>query len=60
MPTHSIVHDATDVDLDGLEGNSTANIGSDKAAEVGAINKNLPLDCNHNSSTEASNVKLSG
>ncbi|XWS47818.1 hypothetical protein CRYUN_Cryun13aG0017900 [Craigia yunnanensis] len=60
IPTHSVVHDAADVDLDGLEGNSTANIGSDKAAEVGAINKNLPLDCNHNSSAEAGNVKLSG
>ncbi|XP_022729759.1 uncharacterized protein LOC111284904 isoform X2 [Durio zibethinus] len=60
VPTHSIVHDAADVDLDGLERNSTANIGSDKVAEVGAINKNLPLDCNHDSSTEAGNVKLSG
>ncbi|XP_022738968.1 uncharacterized protein LOC111291460 isoform X2 [Durio zibethinus] len=60
VPTHSIVDDAEDVDLDGLEGNSTANIGNDKAAEVGAINKNLPLDCNHDSGTEAGNVKLSG
>ncbi|XP_017973281.1 PREDICTED: uncharacterized protein LOC18605086 isoform X2 [Theobroma cacao] len=60
VPTHSVVHDAADVDLDGLEGNSTANIGSDKAAEVGALNKNLPLDCNHDSSIEAGNVKLSG
>ncbi|XWS51393.1 hypothetical protein CRYUN_Cryun12cG0172700 [Craigia yunnanensis] len=56
VPTHSIVHDAADVGLDGLEGNSTANIGNDKAAELGAINKNLPLDCNHDSSTEAGNV----
>ncbi|XP_022770360.1 uncharacterized protein LOC111313824 isoform X3 [Durio zibethinus] len=56
VPTHSIVHDAVDVGLDGLEGNSTANIGSDKAAELGAINKNLPLDCTHNSSIEAGNV----
>ncbi|XP_022738969.1 uncharacterized protein LOC111291460 isoform X3 [Durio zibethinus] len=56
VPTHSIVDDAEDVDLDGLEGNSTANIGNDKAAEVGAINKNLPLDCNHDSGTEAGNV----
>ncbi|EOY22455.1 ATPase family AAA domain-containing protein 1-A isoform 1 [Theobroma cacao] len=56
VPTHSVVHDAADVDLDGLEGNSTANIGSDKAAEVGALNKNLPLDCNHDSSIEAGNV----
>ncbi|XWS37125.1 hypothetical protein CRYUN_Cryun19dG0016600 [Craigia yunnanensis] len=60
VPTHSIVHNAADVGLDGLEGNLTANIGSDKTAELGSINKNLPLDCNHNSSTEAGNVKLSG
>ncbi|XVE56603.1 hypothetical protein DITRI_Ditri04bG0024300 [Diplodiscus trichospermus] len=56
VPTRSIDHDAADVDLDGLEGNSTANIGSVKTAEVGAIDKNLPLDCNHDSSTEAGNV----
>ncbi|MFQ6619928.1 hypothetical protein Gotur_000778 [Gossypium turneri] len=31
VPTQSVVHDATDVDLDGLEGNSAANIGIDKA-----------------------------
>ncbi|XP_039017189.1 uncharacterized protein LOC120148067 isoform X2 [Hibiscus syriacus] len=51
---------AADGDLDGIEGNSTANIGNDKAADVGSINKNLHLDCNHNSNTEAGNVKLSG
>ncbi|XVF11543.1 hypothetical protein REPUB_Repub08aG0037000 [Reevesia pubescens] len=56
LPTHSIVHDDADVDLDGLEGNSTANIGNYKAAEVGAIHKNLPLDCNRDFSTEAGNV----
>ncbi|XVE54501.1 hypothetical protein DITRI_Ditri03aG0086800 [Diplodiscus trichospermus] len=56
VPTHSIHHDAVDDGLDGLEGNSTANIGSDKAVELGTINKNLPLDCNHDSSTEAGNV----
>ncbi|XP_039017191.1 uncharacterized protein LOC120148067 isoform X4 [Hibiscus syriacus] len=43
---------AADGDLDGIEGNSTANIGNDKAADVGSINKNLHLDCNHNSNTE--------
>ncbi|KAA3460589.1 ATPase family AAA domain-containing protein 1-A isoform 1 [Gossypium australe] len=37
VPTQSVVHDATDVDLDRLEGNSTANRGIDKASEVGAI-----------------------
>ncbi|KAE8688936.1 elongation factor 1-delta-like [Hibiscus syriacus] len=47
---------AADGDLDGIEGNSTANIGNDKAADVGSINKNLHLDCNHNSNTEAGNV----
>ncbi|XVF54672.1 hypothetical protein PTKIN_Ptkin05aG0199800 [Pterospermum kingtungense] len=56
VPTHSIVRDVTDVGLDGLEGNSMANVGSDKASELGAINKNLPLDCNHDSSKEAGNV----
>ncbi|XVF08717.1 hypothetical protein REPUB_Repub07fG0027500 [Reevesia pubescens] len=56
VPAHSIVHDAADADLDGLEGNPTANVGNDKAAEIGSINKNLPLDCNHNFSKEAGNV----
>ncbi|PPD82879.1 hypothetical protein GOBAR_DD20187 [Gossypium barbadense] len=31
VPTESVVHDATDVDLDGFEGNLAANIGIDKA-----------------------------
>ncbi|GMJ05859.1 hypothetical protein like AT4G02480 [Hibiscus trionum] len=59
VPVQSVVHDATDVGLDGLEGNSTANIVNDKAAEVGAITKN-PLDCNQDLSTEAGNLPLSG
>ncbi|OMO71711.1 hypothetical protein COLO4_28089 [Corchorus olitorius] len=59
VPT-PIVNDPADVDLDGLEGNSTANLGIDKAAEVGANNKKLPHDCNHDSNIEAGNVKLSG
>ncbi|KHG29350.1 Protein SAP1 [Gossypium arboreum] len=33
VPTQSVVHDTTDVDLDCLEGNSTANRGIDKASE---------------------------
>ncbi|KAA3486271.1 ATPase family AAA domain-containing protein 1-A isoform 1 [Gossypium australe] len=43
VPTQSVVHDATDVNLEGLEGDSTANIGIHKASKVGAITKNLPL-----------------
>ncbi|KAI5569437.1 hypothetical protein POPTR_012G096300v4 [Populus trichocarpa] len=39
-----------------MEGNSTPNLGSDKAAEVGAINQNLPHDCSQDSGTEAGNV----
>ncbi|XP_020537579.1 uncharacterized protein LOC105640211 isoform X2 [Jatropha curcas] len=60
VPAHSVVHDGTDGDLDGLEINSTPNIGSDKAADVGAVGKNLPHDCNQDSGIEAGNVKLSG
>lgn len=60
VPAHSVVHDGTEVELDGLEGNSTPNVGGDKAADVGAISQNLPHDCNQDSSIEAGNVKLSG
>ncbi|PPD67390.1 hypothetical protein GOBAR_DD35729 [Gossypium barbadense] len=60
IPQVTEVSTAADVDLDGMEGNSTANIGNDKAAEVGSVNKTLHLDCNHDSNTEAGNVKLSG
>ncbi|KAF2314198.1 hypothetical protein GH714_024018 [Hevea brasiliensis] len=60
MPAHSVVHDGTEVELDGLEINSTPNAGSDKAADIGAVGKDLPHDCNQDSGTEAGNVKLSG
>ncbi|TYG60349.1 hypothetical protein ES288_D07G061800v1 [Gossypium darwinii] len=52
IPQVTEVSTAADVDLDGMEGNSTANIGNDKAAEVGSVNKTLHLDCNHDSNTE--------
>ncbi|KAB5525124.1 hypothetical protein DKX38_022873 [Salix brachista] len=60
LPAQSVIHDGSEVELDGMEGNSTPNLGSDKAAEVGAINHNLPHDCSQDSGTEAGNVKISG
>ena len=56
LPPLPIVHDSMEVDLDGLEVNSTTNIGSDKAADTGATSKILSLDTNPDSSTEAGNV----
>ncbi|KAJ4712558.1 AAA-type ATPase family protein [Melia azedarach] len=56
LPTPSVDNDATEVELDGLEGNSTANTESDKAADVGAIGKNIPLECNRDAGVEAGNV----
>ncbi|KAL5750743.1 hypothetical protein ACOSP7_025346 [Xanthoceras sorbifolium] len=60
LPTPSVDRDGTEVDLDGLEGNSTANIESDKAADVGAIGKNGSLESNQDAGIEAGTVKLSG
>lgn len=60
VPTQSVVNDGTEVELDGLECNSAPNSGSDKAAEIGTINKNSLHDCNPDSGIEAGNVKLSG
>ncbi|KAJ6760902.1 AAA ATPASE putative-RELATED [Salix purpurea] len=56
LPAQSVIHDGSEVELDGMEGNSTPNLGSDKAAEVGAINHNLPHDCSQDSGTETGNV----
>ncbi|KAJ6875777.1 hypothetical protein NC652_035218 [Populus alba x Populus x berolinensis] len=56
VPAQSVIHDGSEVELDGMEGNSTPNLGSDKAAEVGAIDHNLPHDCSQDSGTEAGNV----
>ncbi|KAH7528235.1 hypothetical protein FEM48_Zijuj05G0051000 [Ziziphus jujuba var. spinosa] len=58
VPSHSVIHDGTEIELDGLEGNSTLNLGSDKAEDIGAIEKTP--ECNADSGTEAGNVKLSG
>ncbi|KAI5408047.1 hypothetical protein KIW84_054045, partial [Lathyrus oleraceus] len=41
---HTVLPDGTEVELDGLEGNSTPNIGTDKAADAEASNKNSPMD----------------
>ncbi|KAK2648239.1 hypothetical protein Ddye_015728 [Dipteronia dyeriana] len=60
LPTPSVDLDGTEVNLDGLEGNSTANVESDKAADVGAIGKNGSLESNQDAGIEAGNVKLSG
>ncbi|KAF7838180.1 ATPase family AAA domain-containing protein 1-A isoform A [Senna tora] len=57
---HSALRDNTETELDGLEGNSAANVGSDKAANVGASDKNPPTECNPDPSMEAGNVKFSG
>ncbi|XP_059442717.1 uncharacterized protein LOC132174960 isoform X3 [Corylus avellana] len=56
VPTQSVVNDGTEVELDGLECNSAPNSGSDKAAEIGTINKNSLHDCNPDSGIEAGNV----
>ncbi|XP_025616108.1 uncharacterized protein [Arachis hypogaea] len=57
-------HQGTDVsesELDGMEGNSTPNEGTDKATDTGASDKNSPMDCEPDDAvTEAGNVKISG
>ncbi|KAJ8771547.1 hypothetical protein K2173_026724 [Erythroxylum novogranatense] len=60
VPADSIIHDGTDVELDGVEGNSTPDVGNGKAVDVGEIDKNLPHNCNQDAGVEAGNVKLSG
>ncbi|TKY73632.1 ATPase family AAA domain-containing protein 1-A [Spatholobus suberectus] len=58
---HSVLPDGTETELDGLEGNSAPNVGTDKAADVGASDKNSPMDCDpDDAGTEAGNVKISG
>lgn len=44
-----------EVDLDGLEVNSTTNVESENAADVGATSKILSSDCNQESVIEACN-----
>ncbi|XP_068483798.1 uncharacterized protein [Phaseolus vulgaris] len=61
VPSHSVLPDGTESGLDGLEGNSAPNIATDKAADVGASDKDLPMDCDSDDAgTEAGNVKISG
>lgn len=61
VPSQSVLRDGTETGLDGLEGNSASNIAPDKAADVGASDKNLPMDCDSDDAgTEAGNVKISG
>lgn len=57
-PSHSVIHDGTEVELDGPEGTSNPNLESDKAEDTGTIDKTP--ECNPDSGAEAGNVKLSG
>ncbi|XP_061371799.1 uncharacterized protein LOC133314345 isoform X2 [Gastrolobium bilobum] len=55
VSNHSVLHDGTETELDGLEGNSTPNVGDDKAANVEASDS--PIDCDpDDAGTEAGNV----
>ncbi|XP_054805925.1 uncharacterized protein LOC129308665 isoform X3 [Prosopis cineraria] len=56
VSAHSAHHDNTEIELDGPEGNSAPNVESDKAADVGASDKNHPMECDPDASTEAGNV----
>ncbi|KAM1185983.1 hypothetical protein TB2_014858 [Malus domestica] len=60
VPAQSVIEDGTEVELDGLESSSTPDRVTDKAEDIGAIDKILTPDCNPDSSIEAGNVKLSG
>ncbi|XP_068305015.1 uncharacterized protein [Pyrus communis] len=52
VPAQSVIQDDTEIELDGLESSSTQNRGTDKAEDIGAIDKNLTPDCNPDSSIE--------
>ncbi|CAN6578558.1 unnamed protein product [Malus baccata var. baccata] len=52
VPTQSVIQDDTEIELDGLESSSTPNRATDKAEDIGAIDKNLTPDCNPDSSIE--------
>jgi len=57
---HTVLPDGTEIELDGL-GNSTPNMGNDKAADAEACNKNTPMDCDPaDVGAEPGNVKFSG
>ncbi|XP_029126658.1 uncharacterized protein LOC109795955 isoform X3 [Cajanus cajan] len=59
--SRSALPDGTETELDGLEGNSAPNVATDKAADVGASDKNSPMDCDpDDAGAEAGNVKISG
>ncbi|XP_045803435.1 uncharacterized protein LOC123897002 isoform X8 [Trifolium pratense] len=58
---HTVLPDGTEIELDGLEGNTTPNIGTDKAADAEASNKNSPMECDpEDAGAEPGNVKFSG
>ncbi|KAH7865974.1 hypothetical protein Vadar_013788 [Vaccinium darrowii] len=56
LPPLPTVHDSMEVDLDGLEVNSTTDAESDKAADIGATSKMLSINANLDSVIEAGNV----
>ena len=57
VPAHLAFHDGSEFELDGPEDNSALNVESDRAADVGlgASDKNSPMDCDAEASTEPGN-----
>ncbi|XP_004500647.1 uncharacterized protein [Cicer arietinum] len=58
---HTVLPDGTEIELDGLESNPAPNLGTDKAADAEASDKNSPADCDpEDAGAEPGNVKFSG
>ncbi|CAL0330094.1 unnamed protein product [Lupinus luteus] len=51
---HSVLHGGVEIEINALE--SSPNVRSAKAADVGASEKDSPMDCDLDASTEADNV----
>ncbi|GAB2240909.1 hypothetical protein Droror1_Dr00021427 [Drosera rotundifolia] len=54
LSTHAVIQDGSDADLDGMEGNSTTNMESDNAIEIGMESRDLAIEPDN--ALEAGNV----
>jgi len=59
LSTHAVIQDGSEIEFDGLEGNSTPNVESDNTPDLGLTGKSITLDGNPDCSLEAGTVRLS-
>ena len=59
LSTHAVIQDGSEIEIDGMEGNSTPNIECDDAFDLGVTSKSLLGECDPEYGFEVLNLRFS-